>query len=440
MHTIFENQYYLPQQMWVYLYNILLTVVANSFVLHSKQSKIKTILLQSVLFYLLLIPQHFDNMPSWTMQLSLLTIVTGNLLLYKDRFYVKIITSIVSILIIFLSDYLSYFIVAVLFGSSENYLQEPYVYLVSVTVITTLLSVYTIIGSRFLKKNRDMFFRSNIVFLFVLIAFEILFLAFSITQFNQVSTYVPFNVKNTNLSIIYFYIFIFIVTDSILIYFTKSSALYYKIKSENEMLEYQNKLQAEYYRKMLENYESTAKLRHDINNLVQVINIQLSENTQEGNKKAKEIVSGISDIMDSTKTQRYCSNEIVNAVLFDKTSVAKEESIKIIDDIILDNNTGIADFDICRVFINLLDNSINALKNYTGDDKLLYLSCKQDNDHIFIKCENKFSETIRKPEKNPELHGYGMKIVKDITEKYNGELITQIQDTTFSTLAILKTE
>lgn len=166
MHTIFENQYYLPQQMWVYLYNILLTVVANSFVLHSKQSKIKTILLQSVLFYLLLIPQHFDNMPSWTMQLSLLTIVTGNLLLYKDRFYVKIITSIVSILIIFLSDYLSYFIVAVLFGSSENYLQEPYVYLVSVTVITTLLGVYTIIGSRFLKKNRDMFFRSNIVCLF----------------------------------------------------------------------------------------------------------------------------------------------------------------------------------------------------------------------------------------------------------------------------------
>lgn len=153
MHTIFENQYYLPQQMWVYLYNILLTVVANSFVLHSKQSKIKTILLQSVLFYLLLIPQHFDNMPSWTMQLSLLTIVTGNLLLYKDRFYVKIITSIISILIIFLSDYLSYFIVAVLFGSSENYLQEPYVYLVSVTVITTLLGVYTIIGSRFLKKN-----------------------------------------------------------------------------------------------------------------------------------------------------------------------------------------------------------------------------------------------------------------------------------------------
>ena len=103
--------------MWVYLYNILLAVVANSFVLHSKQSKIKTILLQSVLFYLLLIPQHFDNMPYWTTQLSLLAIVIGNILLYKDKFYIKVITSIVSILIIFLSDYLSYFIVSVLFSS-----------------------------------------------------------------------------------------------------------------------------------------------------------------------------------------------------------------------------------------------------------------------------------------------------------------------------------
>ena len=144
--------------------------------------------------------------------------------------------------------------------------------------------------------------------------------------------------------------------------------------------------------------------------------------------------------MDNAKIHRYCSNKIVNAVLFDKASVAGKESIEIIDDIVLGDNTCITDFDICRIFINLLDNGINALKNYNGDDKILYLSCKQDNDYIYIKCENKFSDTLKKPEKNPELHGDGLKIVKDITEKYNGELITQIQDSTFSTLAILKTE
>lgn len=56
LHTIFENQYYLPQQMWVYLYNILLTVVANSFVLHSKQSKIKTIYCSRCFFTYCLYP------------------------------------------------------------------------------------------------------------------------------------------------------------------------------------------------------------------------------------------------------------------------------------------------------------------------------------------------------------------------------------------------
>lgn len=153
LHTIFENQYYLPQQMWVYLYNILLTVVANSFVLHSKQSKIKTILLQSVLFYLLLIPQHFDNMPSWTMQLSLLTIVwaisccikTG---LCKDNYFNCFYSYNISI------GLLKLFYCGCSVWQFGKFLQEPYVYLVSVSVITTLLGLYTIIGNRFLKKQR----------------------------------------------------------------------------------------------------------------------------------------------------------------------------------------------------------------------------------------------------------------------------------------------
>ena len=66
----------------------------------------------------------------------------------------------------------------------------------------------------------------------------------------------------------YIYIILFVVLDCIIIYFTKSSSSYEKIKAKNEMLEYQNKLQTEYYEKMLENYDKTAKLRHDINNLV----------------------------------------------------------------------------------------------------------------------------------------------------------------------------
>lgn len=424
--------------MWLYIYNIVLAILANSFVLHSKLGKIKTLLLQLLLFYIFLFPQHFDNIPSWTTQLTLLSIVIGTLLLYKDRLYIKIIAVLVSIFIIFSVDFLSYFIVAVLFGHSTNYLNEPYVYLVSVTIITIMFGLYIAIANKVFGKKSEIFFRSNLSFLFVFVAAEALFLFLSYIQIIEVSKYLPFNVMNSFYSMIYFYISIFIVTDGILVYFIKSSSSYYKIKAKNEMLEYQNKLQTEYYQKMLKNYENTAKLRHDINNLVQVINIQLSENTAEGNKKATEIAQGITDIMNSTRTHQFCNNRIVNAVLFDKSEVAEKLSIKIVDNIILENNINISDFDICRVFVNLLDNSINALKSYDGDDKTMYISCKEDNDYIYIKCENKFSDTSKKQKKNSELHGYGLKIVKDITEKYNGELITKAENSTFSTLAVLK--
>lgn len=175
----------------------------------------------------------------------------------------------------------------------------------------------------------------------------------------------------------YIYIILFVVLDCIIIYFTKSSSSYEKIKAKNEMLEYQNKLQTEYYEKMLENYDKTAKLRHDINNLVQVINVQFSQNTVESHEKAKEIANGISDIMESTKSHKFCNNRIVNAVLFDKTTIAEKDGIKIIDNIILDDNISITDFDICRIFINLLDNSINALKIITTTIKSFLFHVKK---------------------------------------------------------------
>lgn len=266
-----------------------------------------------------------------------------------------------------------------------------------------------------------------------------MFISFWLIDHESIWQYLPYDFKNTNRSFIYLYIFMFIVLDCIIFYFTKSSSLYAKIKTKNEMLEYQNELQGEYYEKMLENYDKTAKLRHDINNLVQVINVQLSYNTVESRKKAKEIIIGISDIMESTKKRKFCNNRIVNTVLFDKMSVAEKESIKIIDNIILEENINITDFDICRIFINLLDNSINALKNYKGNDKIIYISCREDNNCIYIKCENKFLKSIKKSKQNSELHGFGLRIIKDIAEKYHGDLIIETQNYTFSALVVLKT-
>lgn len=440
LHTIFESSNYLPQQMWLYIYYSLISTISTTFILKNKFKKSFIILFSLLILYISLFPQHFDNTPAWATQGSILSLIIGNLIFYKDRIHIKLITSIISILLIFITDYLGYYIVVVLFNNKENYLKEPYVYLISSVIIIFFNSLFILLWNKLYRKNVDNFFKNNIVFFILLITIEIMFISFWLIDHESIWQYLPYDFKNTNRSFIYLYIFMFIVLDCIIFYFTKSSSSYEKIKAKNEMLEYQNKLQTEYYEKMLENYDKTAKLRHDINNLVQVINVQLSQNTVESHEKAKEIANGISDIMESTKSHKFCNNRIVNAVLFDKTTIAEKDGIKIIDNIILDDNISITDFDICRIFINLLDNSINALKNYNDNDKIIFISCKKNNNNIYIKCENKFSENNKKFKKNSELHGYGLKIVKDIAQKYDGDLIIDIQDSTYKTLVVLKTE
>lgn len=439
LHTIFESSNYLPQQMWLYIYYSLISTISTTFILKNKFKKSFIILFSLLILYISLFPQHFDNTPAWATQGSILSLIIGNLIFYKDRIHIKLITSIISILLIFITDYLGYYIVVVLFNNKENYLKEPYVYLISSVIIIFFNSLFILLWNKLYRKNVDNFFKNNIVFFILLITIEIMFISFWLIDHESIWQYLPYDFKNTNRSFIYLYIFMFIVLDCIIFYFTKSSSLYAKIKTKNEMLEYQNELQGEYYEKMLENYDKTAKLRHDINNLVQVINVQLSYNTVESRKKAKEIIIGISDIMESTKKRKFCNNRIVNTVLFDKMSVAEKESIKIIDNIILEENINITDFDICRIFINLLDNSINALKNYKGNDKIIYISCREDNNCIYIKCENKFLKSIKKSKQNSELHGFGLRIIKVIAEKYHGDLIIETQNYTFSALVVLKT-
>lgn len=167
------------------------------------------------------------------------------------------------------------------------------------------------IWNKFYNKDKEdikRFFKYNVVFFLVFIVIESLFVTFWIIDHRVLWEYLPYGFKNANQTFMYIYYFICCIGLHHYLFY-KEQLIIRKIKAKNEMLEYQNKLQTEYYEKMLENYDKTAKLRHDINNLVQVINVQLSQNTVESHEKAKEIANGISDIMESTKAINFATTE-----------------------------------------------------------------------------------------------------------------------------------
>lgn len=439
MHSIFQNNEYLPIQMLLYIFNVFTMIVATMLMLERKYSVKKTLLLAILIIYISLFPKHFDNMPEWTTQILLIATPICVIILFKDELHIKIISSVISLLIIMGADYFAYFSTVILLGNIENYKNQNETYLISIVSLLLFAIIYVLLWNKFYKKSISIFFRNNLALFFALIFIQLIYIFFSITEYYTLQNYLPANFNNTKRSFVFVCILLFVITDIIVLFFTKSSSMYHKIETERKMLKYQNKLQVEYYEQIIKNFDQTAKLRHDINNIVQVINIQLNENSVESRKKAKKLANEINCIMDNTKVHKFCDNRIIDTVLFDKSNLAKKHSIKVIDDIIINENINIDDFDLCRIFINLLDNAINATQSYNGEqEKIIYISCKENNESIYIKCINPSSSNKKATVNNSSMHGYGLKIIEDITEKYNGTFTTKTFDNTFTALIALE--
>lgn len=118
------------------------------------------------------------------------------------------------------------------------------------------------------------------------------------------------------------------------------------------------KLSYKYYHLAKENSENIIKLKHDMKNQLQVAYIIFKQDP----KEAIKILDKIDENLEQINPIYYCENTILNTILALKIHEAKKEQIKV--NIKIDKNIllQLEDLDICNLFGNLLDNSIEACK------------------------------------------------------------------------------
>ena len=207
-----------------------------------------------------------------------------------------------------------------------------------------------------------------------------------------------------------------------------------KIAEEKETILYK------YYKVAKENNENASMIKHDLKNQIQIAYAMRNKNDNFVN-----ILEDIDAELDKVNTNIYSKNEILNTVLLLKKIEAKKFDInmvyKIDKSISLDS---MKDSDVCKLFSNLLDNSIEASKK-TDDKKILLKLCKR-NDYIVLICENTYKEELRKnilgfltTKENKKEHGYGIKIIKSISDKYGGEMNIQAKNGSFKVIMVFNT-
>jgi sensor histidine kinase regulating citrate/malate metabolism len=99
----------------------------------------------------------------------------------------------------------------------------------------------------------------------------------------------------------------------------------------------------------------------------------------------------------------------------------------------------IQDTDICAIFANALDNTIEACIKIDNEvEKKIEVKATYMNEFAIIKFTNtkvndiKFSdERIQTNKNDKKIHGIGLSSIKCIVSKYNGEVIVNYSDNEF---------
>ncbi|MBO5088596.1 MAG: GHKL domain-containing protein [Lachnospiraceae bacterium] len=172
-------------------------------------------------------------------------------------------------------------------------------------------------------------------------------------------------------------------------------------------------------------HQATRKLKHDMKNHFMVLSSFLAT---EDYDKAREYSSEVIDQLNAMNTYVETGNVLLNHILNEKFSVARNHGISVKAEIENLAFAKVNSMDFSSVLTNLLDNAIEASMEVKHVEKEIQLlvSKRQGYEVICVKNRTDHSVLDTNPTlqssktTNRESHGIGVSRVKEIVESYNG--------------------
>lgn len=199
--------------------------------------------------------------------------------------------------------------------------------------------------------------------------------------------------------------------------------------------------QKSYYQEIESSQQTVRRMRHDMKNHLSVVETLLRDGRYE---KAEEYLHGL-DQEFASKTRVCCPDPVVNAVLNAKMERAQEEGIACEYQVDLKEAAALTDIELCSLFANTLDNAIEAcVKIKDREKRRTTLKARSVNGHFSYEIvnakENKVTERNGSFETDKEdkgSHGIGLWNVRQIVQKYEGEMDVSYTDETFSVTILI---
>jgi len=191
-------------------------------------------------------------------------------------------------------------------------------------------------------------------------------------------------------------------------------------KYELELLESRSELEEERYRELGNVYSRLRVTRHDIREHLMYINCLMEEHKYD---EVNKYISDKQSELEKTKRFYHTGNRMADFIIDSK--VTQTENIKFEISGTLDSLEGIDELDLTSLLGNMLNNAIEGVQS--SAEKRIEIVFRMQGEYQNITCKNTINGSVLS--KNPDLksskkdtlnHGFGIKSIKNIVEKYNG--------------------
>lgn len=209
-----------------------------------------------------------------------------------------------------------------------------------------------------------------------------------------------------------------LVISTIVLFLLNIGIVYlFDYQVERQLLEMRTEYQERQLAIMDKSVERVRKYKHDLEKHISMISVFV----QDG--RAEDAMAYLTDIQKNMiEGERFVESENTNldSVLNYKLQEAYMSGIQVEVETKVPKTLDVSVYDLNRLISNLLDNSIEACQQLDSMERKIQIEISYNLSFLYIHVSNSYDPNTRLEKNNPEEHGYGTRIVKDIVSKYKG--------------------
>jgi hypothetical protein len=191
--------------------------------------------------------------------------------------------------------------------------------------------------------------------------------------------------------------------------------------------------QYEQYRQSQESIEIIKQKCHDLKHQIAVIR------SESDSRKREEYLQQVESGMDSFAAEHHTGHPVLDTILTGKQLYCLKNHIRLYAVADGEKLDFIETMDLCSIFGNALDNAIESVERIPEEEKrLIRLAVYTKNSFLMIRVCNYFETPLQKEgedyvttKADKDSHGYGIKSIRQVAEKYHGTVVISTENSWF---------